>query len=144
MKKLKTSFDSREHALEHDGLKGKIFSQIRLFRTDASTSIDLLIRRQNHVPHFVAQLREFRGELLTWVLETWPRRWLTMAAAGTAIVYRGVLTAAEFDPVLAAKVIGRWSATAAGAGTTVLGTHPDYQDMELERRVNALQVGPRA
>jgi hypothetical protein len=67
-----------------------------------------------------------------------------MAAAGTAIVYRGVLTAAEFDPVLAAKVIGRWSATEAGAGTTVLGTHPDYQDMELERRVNALQVGPKA
>lgn len=39
MKKLKTSFDSRGRALAHDGLKGKIFSQLRLFPADASTSI---------------------------------------------------------------------------------------------------------
>ena len=66
------------------------------------------------------------------------------AEAGIAIVYRGVLTAPEFDPDLAAKVIGRWSAPAAGAGTTVPGTHPDYKDLELKRGVNALQFGPRA
>jgi hypothetical protein len=42
MKKLKPSFDSRGRTLVYDDLKGKIFSQLRVFRTGASMSIDLL------------------------------------------------------------------------------------------------------
>jgi hypothetical protein len=42
MKKLKPSFDSRGRTLVYDDLKGKIFSQLRVFRVGASTSIDLL------------------------------------------------------------------------------------------------------
>jgi hypothetical protein len=42
VKKLKPSFDSRGCTLVYDDLKGKIFSQLRVFRIGASTSIDLL------------------------------------------------------------------------------------------------------
>jgi hypothetical protein len=42
VKKLKPSFDSRGRAVVYDDLKGKVFSQIRVFRIGASTSIDLL------------------------------------------------------------------------------------------------------
>jgi hypothetical protein len=42
MKKLKPNFDSRGRTLVYDDLKGKIFSQLRVFRVGASTSIDLL------------------------------------------------------------------------------------------------------
>ncbi|HEY6845631.1 MAG TPA: hypothetical protein VI320_05395 [Terracidiphilus sp.] len=42
MKKLKLSFDSRGRTLVYDDPKGKVFSQLRVFRIGASTSIDLL------------------------------------------------------------------------------------------------------
>jgi hypothetical protein len=42
MNKLKPSFDSRGRTLVYDDLKGKVFSQLRVFRIVASTSIDLL------------------------------------------------------------------------------------------------------
>jgi hypothetical protein len=42
LKKLKPSFDSCGRTLVYDDLKGKVFSQLRVFRIGASTSIDLL------------------------------------------------------------------------------------------------------
>jgi hypothetical protein len=42
MKNLKPSSDSRGRTLVYDDLKGKVFSQLRVFRIGVSTSIDLL------------------------------------------------------------------------------------------------------